>query len=137
MVVSQQAENRQAKPIKLSDKFEINKPSANEAIPPDKRKTKLREVAKFSDARARMEGLAVATRSNNAVTAQGSLDTLRYGALLGVRQKIEVRGATRAFNGTWTIRSVTHRIARGEYKQDFQLVRNSLDASRSVVKVRL
>ncbi len=135
-VASQQPDNRSNKPINVQQ-FEVNKPTDGGKPPPEKRKTKLRETAKYSDARARLEGQAVATRSNNSVTAQGSLDTLRYGTILRPRHKIEIRGATQAFNGTWVIKSVTHRLARGEYKQDFQLVRNLISTNKTRVKVRV
>lgn len=124
-VTSQRSDDRSEREIQVSDEFAINS-ATGQSEPPAKRQTRNREAAKFSDARARLEGLATETRSNNAVTAQGSLDTLRYGAILKPRRKVDLRGVTTAFNGTWNIRSVTHRISRGEYKQDFQLVRNSL-----------
>jgi phage protein D len=134
VVAAQQPDDRSDQAINVGDEFAVNRPAPGSSKPPAKRETKLRDTAKFSPARAKLEGLAVATRSNNAVTAQGSLDTLRYGAILRPRRKVDVRGATKAFNGTWTIRSVTHKISRGEYKQDFELVRNSLATQSVVVK---
>jgi hypothetical protein len=61
-----------------------------------------------------------------AVTGEGSLDVLRYGRSLKARQLVGVRGAGLAFDGLYYVKSVTHNIKRGEYKQSFKLVRNGL-----------
>ena len=37
-----------------------------------------------------------------------------------------MRGAGTAFDGLYYVKSVKHRIKRGEYKQDFELSRNGL-----------
>jgi hypothetical protein len=71
-------------------------------------------------------GLAEAARTSEAVTGTGSLDTLRYGHVLKARGLVGVRGAGQAFNGLYFVKSVTHKIKRGEYKQDFTLTRNGL-----------
>jgi hypothetical protein len=39
---------------------------------------------------------------------------------------VGVRGAGPAFDGLYYVKSVTHRIKRGEYKQSFKLSRNGL-----------
>ena len=83
-------------------------------------------TAKHSPIRALLYGLSVASRSNDVVTASGSLDVLRYGRVLKARQLVGVRGAGAAFDGLYYVKSVTHTIKRGEYKQSFQLVRNGL-----------
>jgi hypothetical protein len=71
-------------------------------------------------------GLARAAKSSDAVTGTGSLDVLRYGRILKARGLVGVRGAGQAFNGLYFVKSVTHKIKRGEYKQDFTLTRNGL-----------
>ena len=43
------------------------------------------------------------------------------------RQLVGVRGAGSHFDGLHYVRSVTHNIKRGEYKQSFKLARNGLD----------
>jgi hypothetical protein len=73
-----------------------------------------------------MAGMAEASRSSDCVFGQGSLDVLRYGRLLKARQLVGVRGAGPAFDGLYYVKSVTHAIKRGEYKQNFSLVRNGL-----------
>jgi hypothetical protein len=73
-----------------------------------------------------MIGLAAAAQWADAVTGDGSLDVTRYGGILKARQLVGVRGAGPAFDGLHYVKTVTHKIKRGEYKQDFQLTRNGL-----------
>jgi hypothetical protein len=58
---------------------------------------------------------------------------LRYGGVLKARQLVGVRGAGPAFDGLHYVESVTHRLSRGEYKQDFTLKRNALISNTPVV----
>jgi len=62
----------------------------------------------------------------NAITVSGSLDVLRYGHVLRSKLLVGVRGAGLAYDGLYYVDSVTHRIKRGEYKQNFQLSRDGL-----------
>jgi len=73
-----------------------------------------------------MMGLAQAAQYAEAVSCTGSLDVVRYGGVLKARQLVGVRGAGPAFDGLYYVKSVTHKIKRGEYKQDFMLTRNGL-----------
>jgi hypothetical protein len=84
------------------------------------------DLAKRSIPQAVMIGLAAAAQFAEAATGEGSLDVTRYGGILNARQLVGVRGAGPAFDGLWYVKSVTHRIKRGEYKQDFKLSRNGL-----------
>jgi hypothetical protein len=83
-------------------------------------------VSKHSIPTALMIGMAKAARTADAVKGEGSLDVLRYGRVLQPRRLVGVRGAGAAFDGLHYVRSVTHQITRGEYKQRFKLVRNGL-----------
>jgi hypothetical protein len=73
-----------------------------------------------------MMGLAKAAQNADAVSCDGSLDVTRYRGVLQARQLVGVRGAGPAFDGLYYVKSVTHKIKRGEYKQDFNLTRNGL-----------
>lgn len=73
-----------------------------------------------------MQGLAAASEYCEAVTCHGSLDVTRYGGVLKARELVGVRGVGTAFDGLYYVKSVTHKIKRGEYKQDFTLSRNGL-----------
>ena len=59
----------------------------------------------------------------------------RYGRLLKSRQLVGVRGAGLPFNGLYYVKSVTHDIKRGEYKQTFSLARNGLISTFPTVPV--
>ena len=75
---------------------------------------------------AAMMGMAAAAQYADAVSCSGSLDVTRYGGILKARQLVGVRGAGPAFDGLYYVKSVTHNIKRGEYKQSFTLTRNGL-----------
>ena len=82
--------------------------------------------AKRSAIQAVLYGMAQAAASADGVTGEGSLDVLRYGQPLKARRLVGVRGAGPAFDGLHFVQSVTHKIKRGEYKQEFKLTRNGL-----------
>lgn len=97
------------------------------AIPPIPLKFPiLKETAKLSPIQAVLAGLARASKTADATTATGSLDTLIYGNVLQARGLVGVRGAGTPFDGLYYVSSVTHNIKRGEYKQNFTLTRNGL-----------
>ena len=112
-------------PIPIPDISPLNPPLG--LIPPFPARFELmRDTAKLSPVQAVMLGLAEAAKTADAVTGTGSLDVLRYGRILQSRSLVGVRGAGEAFDGLYFVKSATHRIRRGEYKQDFTLVRNGL-----------
>ena len=86
----------------------------------------IRETAKYSPLRGALIGMAKASQSNKVVTANGSLDVLRYGRILKSRKLVGVRGAGLAFDGLYYVTTVTHNIQQGRYTQDFTLSRNGL-----------
>jgi hypothetical protein len=69
------------------------------------------------------------------VTANGQLDVLRYGRVFKVRQLCAVRGGGTYYDGLYYVKSVTHDIKRGEYKQNFTLTRGGTGSSVSTVSV--
>ena len=86
----------------------------------------LHEPAHMSPLSALMAGLAYAGQNSDSVFGNGRLDVGRYGRLLKSRQLVGVRGAGLPFDGLYYVKSVTHEIKRGEYKQSFSLARNGL-----------
>jgi hypothetical protein len=86
----------------------------------------LNDTANLDPMEALALGVATASRSQDAVTADGSIDVIRYGGILHARGLVGVRGAGPAFDGLYYVESVTHHLKRGEYKQDFKLSRNGL-----------
>lgn len=86
----------------------------------------LRGTSHLSPIAAALRGINAASRSSDTVTGTGSLDVLRYGHVLRARRLVGVRGAGMAFDGLYFVKSVTHRIERGGFKQQFTLVRDGL-----------
>jgi hypothetical protein len=85
----------------------------------------IRGIANFSFVQAAGIALAKAAQTADVISGQGSLDVLRYGRVLKARSLVGVRGAGLAYDGLWFVKSVTHSIKRGEYKQNFTLSRNA------------
>src|SRR5215831_1519738 len=67
------------------------------------------------------------------VTAQGELDALRYGDLLEARGIVGLRGAGFTYDGLYYVKSVSHAISKGQYKQRFNLTREGTGAITPVV----
>ena len=93
-------------------------------LPPNIRK--LDSTAHLSAPEALMRGLAYAGQHSDSVFGTGRLDVTRYGRLLKSRQLVGVRGAGVPYDGLYYVKSVTHEIERGSYKQGFSLARNGL-----------
>jgi hypothetical protein len=91
------------------------------------------DLSKRPIPQAIMMGLARAAQNAEAVSCDGSLDVTRYRNVLQARQLVGVRGAGPAFDGLYYVKSVTHKIKRGEYKQDFTLTRNGLVSTVATV----
>jgi len=69
----------------------------------------------------------------DAVSANVSVDTARYGQILRPRTVVGVRGAGFAYDGMYYVNSVTHSIKRGEYKQSVQLSRDGVVTQQPAV----
>ena len=82
-------------------------------------------------------GLALAKTADGgeAITGSGTLNVLRYGSILKAHQTVGVRGAGVAYDGLYYVRTVTHNIKHGEYKQSFTLSRDGLVSLTSAVPV--
>ncbi len=125
IIYIQNQETRAPIPIPIPDISPFNPPLG--LIPPiPVQFKKMRNTAHLNPIQAIALGLAEASRTSDAVSGSGSLDVLRYGQILKARGLVGVRGAGDAFNGLYFVKSVTHKIKRGEYKQDFTLTRNGL-----------
>ena len=69
------------------------------------------------------------------VTATGNIDVARYGQPIDARSIIGVRGAGLAHDGLYYVRSVTHTLGRGSWKQSFQLARDGLVSNLSSLPI--
>lgn len=87
---------------------------------------KLDSTAHLGAAEALMAGIAYAGQNSDSVFGSGTLDVARYGRLLRSRKLVGVRGAGLPFDGLYYVKTVTHEIERGSYKQAFSLARNAL-----------
>jgi hypothetical protein len=86
----------------------------------------LRDTAKLSPMQALSRGIDEASKSQDSVSATGSLNVLDYGRILRARQLVGVRGVGFLYNGLYYVKSVRSTLKRGEFKQSFELTRNGL-----------
>lgn len=120
-------------PIPVPDISPINPPLGAKLPIPFKVKLLDAELKKDEDyglstsnvIQAASKALGAASRASDVISGSGSLDVLRYGRLLQARQLVGVRGVGGGYDGLYYVKSVTHSIQRGEYKQRFTLTRNA------------
>ena len=87
-----------------------------------------------TDALARVQADTDAS-VDRVLTADGTLDVVRYGGVLEVRRPVGVRGVGDSYDGLYTVRRVTHVMepeAR-QYQQQFTLARDGLGTLTPVV----
>jgi len=96
---------------------------------------RLKSTSKYGPIRTAVILLAKASQKADVISGSGQLDVLRYGQILKSRRLVSVRGAGSTYDGLYYVKSVTHNIKRGEYKQSFTLSRNALIASSSRVSL--
>jgi hypothetical protein len=84
------------------------------------------------EAYARAQGITDKS-VDNVVTAQGELDALRYGDVLTPRGIVGLRGAGFTYDGLYYVKSVSHSISKGQFKQRFNLSREGTGAITPVV----
>jgi len=108
-------------PVPVPDIALLKPPLALRPLVPTK--TKLLETDRMGLPEVLMTLLA-GRGTADPLTATGTMDLARYGRPLDARALVGVRGAGRAHDGLWFVRSVTHTLARGSWKQAFQLSRD-------------
>jgi hypothetical protein len=134
IIYIQNEQTRAPIPIPIPDISPLNPPLG--LLPPFPSKfPKMADTAQLNPVQAIAKGLARAAKTSDAVTGNGSLDVVRYGHILKARSLVGVRGTGEAFNGLYYVKSVTHKIKRGEYKQSFTLSRNGLISTMPRVPV--
>lgn len=91
------------------------------------------EAGEFPEART-TSGLEVAeammraqattdASTDNVVNVSGELNALEYGDILRARGLVGLRGVGYSYGGNYYVKSVSHEISKGEYKQRFTLTR--------------
>ncbi len=134
IVYFQESNSKVGIPVPIPDVSPLNPPLG--LIPPLPPKTeKLTDTSHMSVAGALATGLAFAGQNSDSVFGNGQLDVVRYGRLLKSRRLVGVRGAGIPFDGLYYVKSVSHQIERGSYKQSFSLARNALVSTLPTVPV--
>ena len=78
---------------------------------------------------AALAGLGKLFDTADVVTGSGQLDVLRYGRIFKARQLARCAAPAPTTTGKYYVKSVTHNIKRGEYKQSFTLARGGIGSS--------
>jgi hypothetical protein len=112
-------------PFPLRTEFLNRPPDRRRRPPPPEDEDSEEGSARMPPTQAALIAMAKASRSADVITASGSLNVLRYGRVLKARQLVAVRGAGLTYDGFYYVKSVTHNLKRGEYKQSFSLTRNA------------
>lgn len=89
----------------------------------------------YQQARDRAQSLTDRA-ADKSVTVTGELDTVRYGALLQIRQLVGLRGAGNRYDGLYYVKRVSHRLRPGEYKQSFTLTREGVGTTVNTLPTR-
>jgi hypothetical protein len=97
------------------------------------RKTIIRDTANLNSIQAGLRATSAASKSANAVTATGEIDSMRYGRVLQARKLVDMRGVGNSNDGTYYVKQVVHRINRSSYKLNFTLEREGRGASSKQV----
>jgi hypothetical protein len=83
-----------------------------------------RTTAGLEIAEAIMRAQATTDAStDNVVTVSGELDALEFGDILRARALVGLRGVGYSYGGNYYVKSVSHQISKGQYKQRFTLTR--------------
>ena len=134
VVFFQESASKAPIPVPIPDVTPLNPPLG--AIPPLPPKIEfLSDTAQMGAPEALMKGLAFAAQNSDSVFGRGSLNVARYGRVLRSRRLVGVRGAGLPFDGLYYVKSVTHEIERGSYRQRFELARNGLVSTVPAVPV--
>jgi hypothetical protein len=75
---------------------------------------------------------ATLERLGYVIRGDGAVEGRCYAGVLQPYSYVDVRGVNQRLSGTCLIYSVTHRLSRAGYRQDFTLWRNTLTTSQSV-----
>ena len=121
-------------PIPIPNIDLLKAPLASKA-PTPLRSEQLKPIANENPMGAALAALGALFKTADVISGSGQLDVLRYGRIFKARQPAAVRGAGPYYDGKYYVKSVTHNIKRGEYKQSFSLTRGGVGSSVSTVSV--
>jgi hypothetical protein len=111
----------------------ILRPPLGARLTPPARVTFSGNLANLEPDEAAKRAFGLLSNNAEAVTANGSLNVMRYGQILRARMLVGVRGAGVTYDGMYYVNTVTHNLKQGEYKQSFTLSRDGLISQTPVV----
>ncbi len=97
-------------------------------------KTKQFRASGLNAIQAYAKAQAETDKSTDVLTATGEVDVFRYGDVLRARKLVGVRGVGFKHGGLYYVKSVTHTLEVGNYKQAFTLVREGYGSSTPLVR---
>jgi hypothetical protein len=115
--------------------IDILKPRLSAQSPPILKVRQITPIASDDPVQAALAAVGKMFDTADVISASGQLDVLRYGRVFKARQLAAVRGGGAYYDGQYYVKSVTHNIKRGEYKQSFTLARGGVGSSESTVSV--
>jgi len=115
--------------------IDILKPRLSSHAPPILKITQISPSASDDPMQAALAAVGKMFDTADVISGSGQLDVLRYGRVFKARQLAEVRGAGAYYDGQYYVKSVTHNIKRGEYKQSFTLARGGVGSTVATVNV--
>ncbi|NEN97260.1 MAG: hypothetical protein F6K50_17525 [Moorea sp. SIO3I7] len=86
-----------------------------------------------SQAKAFAQGITD-TSLDDVVVAEGTLNALEYNGILQAGALVGVRGVGNQYDGFYYVKSVTHQLQTGQYKQQFVLTREGLGSTTLAVR---
>jgi len=99
-----------------------------DVVPPAHQRRRLRDTAKMTPLDAAGALLAVAARSAEAMSGQGSLDVEKTRVSLRAGAIVDVRGAAKPFDGLYEVSRVRHTLTPRTHTQTFELLRAGIGA---------
>lgn len=111
-------------PLSIFPAWQVNQPNV---------RRKLLNSSRRTVSEAQTDAQAETDKSIDAVTVNGQLDSLAYGGVLRARKIVGLRGCGYSYDGTYYVKSVTHTIKLGDYKQSFSLTREGLGSLTGTV----
>jgi hypothetical protein len=103
-------------------------PPLGAVVPPAHQHRRLRDTAKQTPVEAASTLLAVGARSAEAMTGHGSLDVARSRVRLRASAIVEIRGASKPFDGLYEVSRVRDTITARTHTQTFALLRAGIGA---------
>jgi hypothetical protein len=99
---------------------------------PNVRKTQFRQSG-LNMMQSMSQAQSTTDASVDSVTAEGELDSMRYGDLLLARTIVGLRGVGYSYDGLWYVKRVRHVIQKEKYTQSFTLAREGLGSTTPAV----